>query len=212
MKFCIIGLGRFGYHVAINLADAGMEVLAVDRNESLVVAIRDHVTQAVCMEITNKESLEAIGIDEIETVIVSMGENFAQSVLITALLKKELGTPTVIARATSKLHADILSLVGADNVELPEREQAIALANRLSTPCNITMLSKRSSIAKITAPESFIGKTVQNLDLKKKFRVMCVGVQKGDVIIPIDPTYTILEGDQLVFLGENDYLEALARL
>src|SRR5258706_11709393 len=104
MKFCVIGLGRFGYQVATVLAENGMEVIAVDSNESIVASIRDLVTQAVCMRVTDEASLRSIGAEEMDTVIVATGENFAQSILITALLKKRLNVPHVIARAINDIH------------------------------------------------------------------------------------------------------------
>jgi trk system potassium uptake protein TrkA len=212
MKFCIIGLGRFGYPVAETLAANGMEVLAIDSNEAIVASIRDKVTQAICMQISDKESLEAIGIDEIETVIVSIGENFAQSVLITALLTKELNIPHVIARATNKIHADVLKLVGASKVILPERDQGIRLANNLSFPfLDLINVTDSFAITKLQAPHSFIGKSLYDLDLRKKYHVICLGVQKGTEIMLTNLDYVILEGDLLFFAGDNRSLEALAR-
>src|SRR5256885_2026701 len=103
MKFCVIGLGRFGYQVATGLAEHGMEVMAVDSNEAIVASIRDQVTHAVCMLVVDEVSLRSIGIDEMDTVIVATGENFAQAILITALLKKRLHVPHVIARAINEI-------------------------------------------------------------------------------------------------------------
>ena len=129
MKFGIIGLGRLGYHLATTLAENGMEVLGVDSNESIIASIRDNITQAICMRVTDEVSLQSIGIDQMDTVIVAMGENFAQSILVTALLKKRLAIPRVITRAVSDIHKEILILVGADQVVLPEKEVGIHLAD-----------------------------------------------------------------------------------
>lgn len=89
MKFCVIGLGRFGEQIAITLAENGMEVLAIDSNESIVASVRDSVAQAVCMRVNDEASLRSIGVDEMDVGIVAMGENFAQSVLVTTLLKRD---------------------------------------------------------------------------------------------------------------------------
>src|SRR5579862_7229433 len=107
MKFCVIGLGRFGYQVATALAEHGMEVLAIDSNESIVDAIKDNVTQAICMRVRDETSLQSIGIEEMESVVVAMGDDFAESVLITALLKKRLKVPHVVARAIDEIHKEI---------------------------------------------------------------------------------------------------------
>lgn len=132
MKFCVIGLGRLGYQVAIGLAEKGMEVIAIDKDEAIIATIADHVTHAICMHVTDENALRSVGIDEVETVIVTMGENLAESILVTALLKKRLNIPTVIARASNEIHRDILKLVGADQVVLPEREVGLRLADSLS--------------------------------------------------------------------------------
>lgn len=82
MKCCVIGLGRFGYQVATTLAENGVEVMAVDSNESIIASIKDHVTQAICMHITDEASLRSLGVDEMDVAVVAIGENLAQSITI----------------------------------------------------------------------------------------------------------------------------------
>ena len=213
MKFCVIGLGRFGYNVAETLADNGMEVLAIDTKEELISSISDKVTQAICMTVSNIKSLQAVGVEDVDTAIVGMGKNIEQSVLITALLKKYLKIPNVIARSTNAVHEEILKLVGADKVVFPEGERGIRLANNLSYPfIDIVSITPKFSITYMSAPKQFVGKTILDLDLRDTRRVTCIGVKKGKGIELIDNTYTIIEGDELVLAGENHYLEGLARL
>ena len=212
MKFCVIGLGRLGYQVAITLADNGMEVMAVDSNENIVASIRDKVTQAICMRVTDEASMRSIGIDEMDTVIVAMGENFAQSILITAILKKKLEINRVIARAINEIHKEILMLVGADQIILPEKEVGIRLADRLSMPfTEIIRLAKNFSISQIVAPKDLVGSTVADAAFPKKWNVNCVGVKHEDKIKSVGPEYVITEGDTLLFSGENEALEKIAR-
>lgn len=152
MKFGVIGLGRFGHDVAVLLTENGMEVLAVDDNESVINSIRDKVTQAVCVRINDEGTLRTIGMDEMDTVIVAMGENIAQSILITAILKKRLKIKKVITRAVSEIHKEILTLVGADQVILPEKEVGIHLADRLSSPfIDLIRITKEFSISRLAA-------------------------------------------------------------
>lgn len=213
MKFCVIGLGRFGYQVATVLAEHGMEVMAIDSNESIVSSIRDQVTHAICMRVTDEASLRSVGVDEMDTAIVAMGENFAQSILVTALLKNKLNIPKVIARAISEIHKDILTLVGADHIVLPEKEIGIRLADTLSSPfTEIYRLSKHFSISQITAPRKFIGKQLDELHLFTTYKVHCIGIQQDQKISPIKPDHLIEEGDRLIFAGFNDDLERLAKL
>ncbi len=213
MKFCVIGLGRFGYQVAATLAENGMEVLGIDADETIVASIRDRITQAICMRATDEASLRSIGVDEMDVVIVAMGENFAQSVLVTALLKKKLHIPKVIARAINEIHKEILVLIGADQTVLPEQEIGRDLAEALSLPfMEHTRLSENFSISQLPAAKEFIGKTILELPFYDKYHVKCIGVKAGDqiAIVPLD--YVIKQGDKLLFAGNDDALEAIAKL
>jgi len=213
MKFCVIGLGRFGYHVATTLADYGMEVLAIDSNESIVASIRDNVTQAICMRVRDEVSLRSIGIEEMETVVVAMGDDFAASVLITALLKKRIKVGHVVARAINDIHKEILLLTGADEVILPEQEIGVRVADNLVTPfTELIRMTKDFSISQITPPEPFIGKRIQELDLYNAYSVHCIGVKHNDEVILVDPNLVVQKGDLLIFAGKNKDLETVAKL
>ncbi len=214
MKFCVIGLGRFGHQVAKGLAENGMEVLAVDSNESIVTSIKDSVTQAICMRVIDEASLRGIGVDEMDTVIVAMGENFAQSILITALLKKRMNIPNVIARAINDIHKEILTIVGADRVILPEQEIGIKLADRLSLPfTDLIRLSKDFSLSSLKkAPNDFIGKKIQDLDLFNQYAVYCIGIKENDTISIISPDHVVRRENNLIFAGHNNDLEQINKL
>ncbi|TET06251.1 TrkA family potassium uptake protein [Candidatus Dependentiae bacterium] len=213
MKFCVIGLGRFGYQLAVTLAENGMEVMAVDSNETIVASIKDKVTHAICMHVTDEESLYNIGVEEMDTIIVAMGENFAQTILITALLKKHIKVPYVIARAINDIHKEILILIGADRVILPEKDIGIKLADSLSSPfTDLVRLTKNFSISQIVAPKQFVGKTIGNLNLFKNYQVHCLGAKKQEKIISIDKDYVVIEGDRLIFSGYNQDLEKITKL
>jgi trk system potassium uptake protein len=213
MKFCVIGLGRFGYQVATVLSENGMEVLAIDSNESIVASIRDSVAHAIVMDVTDEASLRSVGVDEIDTVIVAMGEDTSESILITALLKKHLKTPYVITRAIDDINKEILLLVGADRVILPEKEIGIRLADNLSSPfVDVNRLAKNFSISNIVAPSEFIGKTIQELNLFDEYEVHCIGKKEEEKIISVGPDYIVKELDKLLFAGPNKNLEKLAKL
>lgn len=212
MKFCVIGLGRLGYQVATTLAENGMEVLAIDSNENIIASIRDHVTQAICMRVTDENSLRSIGIDEMETVIVAMGENFDQSVLITALLKKKLNIPRVIARAINEIHKEILQLVGADQHILPEREVGIRIADNLSSPfMDLIRLDNDFSISQVMAPAHCIDKTIQEIDFFNSYAINCIGIKQANNIIDIDPLHVVTKTDKLILSGTNNNLKKFAR-
>lgn len=213
MKFCVIGLGRFGFEVATGLAEHGMEVLAIDSNETIVAQIRDYVTHAVCMRVADETSLRSIGVDEMDTVIVATGENFAQSILITALLKKRLNIPKVIARGINDIHQEILKLVGADKIILPEREIGIRLADTLSSPfSDMVRLAPTFFISQFIAPNKFIGKKIGDLNLLKEYNISCIGIKKdATTIIHALPDYVIMEQDRLVLTGDEEDLAKAAK-
>jgi trk system potassium uptake protein TrkA len=217
MKFGVIGLGRFGYHVATVLAENGMDVLAVDSNESIVSSIRDQVTRAVCLRITDEESLRSIGVDEMDTVIIGMGENFAQSILATALTKKHLKVKNVITRAIDDIHSEILTLVGSDRIILPEQEIGIKLAQSLSAPFVVlARLSTKCVIGEIEAPPIFFGEYIRNIDSFDDNTVTCIGFRRDNELFT--PTHklfndlTIQNGDMLIVLGEQHNIARLAKL
>ena len=213
MKFCVIGLGRFGYQVATILSEYGMEVLAIDSNESIVASIRDSVAHAVVMKVTDETALRQLGVDEIDTVIVAMGENTSESILLTVLLKKHLKIPYVITRATNDVNKEILTLVGADRVILPEKEIGSRLADNLSSPfMDLIRLSKNFSISYIIAPDIFINKTIEQLNLYESYNVHCIGKKENDKITLIGPDYIIKTLDKLVLAGTNKDLEKLTKL
>lgn len=213
MKFCVIGLGRFGYQMAVSLAQNGMEVLVVDETESIVESIRDKVTQAICYHIDNEESLKAIGIDEMDTVIVAMGESFAESIVITALLKKNLQIPYVIARATNSIHEQILKLTGADRVIMPERDSGVRFANSLSLRfSDFVPITDNFAVTQIPAPQSWVGKTIGELNLRKGHLVSCIAVKKEDQISLVTLEYLVHENDTLVITGSNQDLGKLKEL
>lgn len=213
MKFCVIGLGRFGRQVATTLGENGAEVLAVDSIEANIAAVRHHVAQAICSTLTDEASLETIGIDEMDVVIIGIGENFAQSILLAAILKKRFTKCRVIARATGQVQQEILTLIGVDQVIRPEQETAIELADTLSSPfTNLARLNHDFSIGLITAPDSLVGKTVEEANLYDKFKISCVAIQREEEFVSVNQNYVILENDKLVVSGKNEKIEQLLHL
>jgi len=212
MKFCIIGLGRFGFSVASRLSHNGMEVIAIDMNEAIIADIRDDVTQAICMQVIDEDSLHSIGIEEIDTAIVTTGKNFAQSILITALLKK-VKVPNVIARAINDIHKDILIVLGADQIILPEKEIGIRLADNLSYPhMDLFRLSDNFSISIIVTPHQFIGQTPRDINFHKNYNINFIGIKENEQTITRDLDREIKESDMLIFSGINKHLEQIAQL
>lgn len=213
MKCCVIGLGRFGYQVATTLAENGVEVMAVDSNESIIASIKDHVTQAICMHITDEASLRSLGVDEMDVAVVAIGENLAQSITIAVFLKKGLKVPRVIARAVTEIHRDILKLVGADRVVLPEKDTAIRVADGISASfLDIVRISKQFAVVQLATPKSFVGKTVKEIGFLENYDVHCVGIKDAkDLVVTVTPQYQIKLNDRLICAGMIQDLERLTQ-
>ena len=212
MKFCIIGLGRFGLQLAKSLTRNGVDVLAIDRDEERVDLIKDKVTQAVVMNMIDKESLKAIGIEEMDTVVIAMGKNFAHSILLTHILKRNIGIDRVIVRSVSATQREILELVGADQVILPEQEAAIKLADNMSSPfMDVTHISPGFIIAAIAAPKEFVDKTIAELQFYAIYTINCIAIKQDQETLVPTPETTIQEHDILYFAGEKKQIEKLIK-
>jgi trk system potassium uptake protein len=212
-KFCVIGLGKFGYMVAEHLAKNDFEVLAIDQDEYKVSAIRHTVAQSVCMELFDEVSLRTVGIKEIDTVIIALGRNFAHTVLITQLLKATFKIDTVIVRTAGKTERDVLIALGADQVIVPEHEAAIKLADNISSPFSSTIrLAPECSIVQVVVPYKFIGKVLQDLLIYETYGVDCIGIKRGERVLLMHEEKRIQKGDFLLCMGSDDDLGTLTKL
>ncbi|WP_029552368.1 potassium channel family protein [Thermocrinis jamiesonii] len=209
--FGVIGLGRFGYHVAKTLAQGGAEVIACDSDEEKVRQIADLVSMAFVLDATDEKALKESGIVNADTVVVSIGENIEASILIVVQLK-ELGVKEVIAKAANPMHGKILERLGVDRVIYPERDMAIRLAHSLLMGQFIEEIpiGDQFSIFEIKAFEALFGKTLRELDLRRRFGVSVLAIKRQDSML-VNPSgeEKILEGDILVVLGTTEQLAKL---
>jgi len=209
--FGVIGLGRFGYHVAKTLAQGGAEVIACDSDEEKVRQIADLVSMAFVLDATDEKALKESGIVNADTVVVSIGENIEASILIVVQLK-ELGVKEVIAKAANPMHGKILERLGVDRIIYPERDMAIRLAHSLLMGQFIEEIpiGDQFSIFEIKAFEALFGKTLRELDLRRRFGVSVLAIKRQDSML-VNPSgeEKILEGDILVVLGTTEQLAKL---
>ena len=210
--------------LATLLADAGAEVIAVDSRRDLVDDARDRVALAVCLDATDAEALKSQGIDKVDVAIVGVGESFEDNVLTTVTLK-EIGVPQVISRGTSRVRAEILTRVGADDVVNPEKEAAERWTNRLMAPSIMDRieLAEGASLVQLAAPESFFNKTLEQLDLRKTHKVNVVAIRRTvkqtdddgrtterQLVISVPAGDTaVKEGDVLILIGADEAIQAL---
>ena len=212
-KVVIIGLGSFGMNLVKTLAQKDMEIIAIDSTEQAVNEIKDIATQPITMDATNKDNLTSSGITDADTVVVSTGPSLEPSIIIVHILK-ELGVANIIAKALGEDHEKILRLVGATEIIFPERDSAIKLGNRLnfSLLMDYIPLASGFAIQEIAPPDSFIGHTLAQIDLRKKYNITVVAIKS---LIPdattINPggEFLIKESDILIVFGSELDIEQL---
>ncbi len=183
-RYAVIGLGQFGTNLAVNLHRLGAQVLAIDSNQMLVDEVKDEIDSALTLDATNEGALAASGVGDMDSAIVAVGENLASSVLITALLVK-MQVPKVVARASSELHEGILRSIGAHRVVNPEKEYAATIANEIDNPTrrSAVRLSTGHRVVEIQAGESLWGKTLQQLDFRRRFFLNVVAIRRVESVL-----------------------------
>lgn len=205
IAFGVIGLGRFGFSLAETLADNGKEVLVLDNNESKVRQIQDKVQQAFVITQPDKSTLEEAGIQNCGTVIVCIGEHVEASIL-TTLNVIELGVPRVIAKAISAEHGRVLQKIGAE-VVYPERDRAVRLANALTRPRAMEYidLSSQYAISEIRLSDRLHGKTLLELEFRKRFGLNIIAIVRGnETIVEITPHLQLHTDDLIAVVGTKD--------
>lgn len=205
--FCVIGLGNFGFHLAQTLSKLRYDVLVIDESQEKVDFISDTVTNAICGDATNDAVLRASGIKGCETAIVCMENNLSDSILITLLLK-EFGIKRIVVRATDERQKKVLQKVGADMVVLPEKESGTKLAYTLSKRGVINYFSPSEdfTIAEIIVPKGWVGKSLLDIDARKKFGINVIAVAKQDADdfeLVADPNRIFGENERVVLAGAN---------
>ncbi len=207
----IVGLGRFGYALAMELAHAGAELLVLDQDEEKVRELRDYTDNAFVVKSLDKKTLAETGIQNCDVAIVCIGEQLDTSILTTLNLVS-LGITTVISKATSQEHGEILEKLGA-GVVYPERDMAVRLANRLeaSRMLDYIQLSEKLNISKLLVPAKMIGKTVLSVNLRKEFGTNIIAIENnGSLMEIVAPDYTFRRGDILFVSGTKEGLNRLA--
>lgn len=209
--YAVFGLGKYGLAVAKELIKNGAEVLAVDINENIVNSAIDFIPVCKCADITDPDVIQELGISNADVVIVAMADNLEASVMAITLCK-EAGVPTIIAKCASEMHRKIMLKVGADKVVFPENESGIRLAKNLLSSgfVDIVELSKDVSMVEIDIKPEWVGKSLIDLNLRKKYALNVVAIKNGDsVSIDVDPTLPLKKGTELIVVVNSDKLSKL---
>ncbi len=219
-SFAVLGLGQFGMTAALTLVEEGKEVMVVDQDRDKINSVKDRVVSAVVADAADRSVAEKFLSEEIDCIIVSLGQSYEASILAT-LYARELGVKHIITKANSPDHGKILSMVGASQVVHPSQEQARRLVSSLVRPNIVEYLPlvEGYSVVEVKTPESFVGKSLRDLDLRKSYRVEVIGIKGGEAgneeggllnIIP-SPDKEIPAGSSLLVMGLDKDVEKMQR-
>ena len=179
MIVAVIGLGTFGAKTAMRLYEKSAEVIAIDKDEVLVEKIKDRVTHAVVLDVTDERSLRSVNISDVDTAVVAIGDRIEQSILAVTMLRK-LGVGRVIARATSALHKHVLHEIGASETIMVEEEMGEIMASKIVAPHVLQRYNFAAgySIVELKLGKDFEGKTLVNSKIRQNYSLNIVALQK----------------------------------
>ncbi len=204
----VIGLGRFGTALVKTLAAAGKEVIAIDKNEEKVREVRAYTDYAFVVDNLSETALKETGMQNCGTVTVCIGEQIDMSILTTMLVIK-LGVPNVIAKATSEVHGEVLKRMGA-TVVYPEADMAVRIGRRLifGNLLDYVALADGVEVRRITAGGRVIGRTVQELDVRKVYGINIIAVERdGRTDVEFTASYRFGQGDTITVIGKVDKID-----
>lgn len=205
----LVGLGRFGKHIAIHLNELGHQVMAVDCVEERVDAVLPFVTNAQIGDSTNAGFLESLGIRNYDVCIVAIGNDFQSSLETTSLLK-ELGARLVVSRAARDVQAKFLLRNGADEVVYPEKQLAKWTAIRYTADhiLDYIELDEDHAMFEVSVPKEWVGRTIGQIDIRKKFNINIMGIKKrGKLELSVSPDAVLESEDTMLVLGRNKSLQ-----
>lgn len=202
----VIGLGRFGRHMAKKFSEQNNDVMAIDINEERINNVLSVVTNALIGDATNERFMETIGVRDFDLCVVAIGDNFQSSLETTALLK-DLGAKFVLARASRDVHAKFLLRNGADDVIYTEKETAERLAIKYGSDniFNYIELNDEYSIYEIAVPSSWLNKSILKVNVRSKYGISILATKQGNNIYPLPkPEHVFTDSESLMILGKNE--------
>ena len=210
-QFVVLGLGIFGSPLVKTLSQFGREVIAIDKDSENVQRVSEFATKAVIGDVTDIQFLTDLGLDDIDVGIVAIGDRLEDSILATMNLK-ELGVPYVIVKAKNKRFKVVLERIGADHVVRPEKEMGEKIARTLlrKNIKDLIELDEENCIVEMKVPQSWIGKSLSQLDLRKLYSINVLGKRDPKthkLEVPVDPSAPIEMNDTFLVLGQTDKIE-----
>lgn len=206
-QFAVIGLGKFGFHVARALFEEGHEVIAIDKNPALIQDVDPFCSETILMDAGDKEKLRPLGLKDMDAVVVSIGSDISASILITLHLQ-EIGVKKILVKAVDEDHGKVLRKIGATEVIHPEKQMAFKVAQGLCRPNILDMipLAEDHHIVQVAPPRAFIGRTLRELDLRARYNVSVIAVKEitpdNNALMPT-ADFMIKDSDILIILGKR---------
>lgn len=211
-QYIVIGCGRFGASVATTMHLLGHQVMAIDKGEEIIQNIADKVTHAAIVDVTDEQALRSLGVGNFDVAIVAIGSDIRASIMAT-LIAKEMGVGQIVCKAKDELQAKVLYKIGADRVVFPERDMGVRVAHNLVSD-NILdhiELDPEYSIVEVVTPNSWVGKTLVELDLRAKYEITVLAVKTGkNINVTPSPDEELKSGSILVIIGQNSNISNIA--
>ena len=215
-SFAIIGLSSFGYYMAKYLSENGFNVMAIDIEEDRIERVKSFVDRAVIIDATDRDTLAGLGLADLDAVIVSLGDRMDAGILVTMYLR-ELKVKHIIAKALTEDHGKILNMVGATQVVFPERDEAVRLAKTLESEyvLDTIHLGDNMSIIEVAPPKSFVGQTLDELDLRNRYGALVLVIKEiipnNQVVIPT-ADHLVTDTSILLLLGRDEDLAKIKKM
>ncbi len=202
----VIGMGTFGTFLAEKLQALGNDVMIVDEMQETIETLAPRFTNALCADCTRTDVLHALNVPSFDICFVTIGDNFQSSLEISSQLK-ELGAKHVVSKANRTLQAKFLLRNGADEVIYPEKDSAERLALRSSSDgiTDVIPISRDYAIFELKIKPEWVGKSLIQLDLRRKYQVNIMAIKKGDQVnAAVNPDYVFEAGDRFLTVGKNE--------
>jgi len=214
-EFAVIGLGQFGRAVALSLVREGAAVLAIDALQERAQQVEAEVDAVAVADATSELALEELGLERMSCVVVAMGARARETSILTTALLRQRGIPRIISRAANELHGRVLLAVGAHEIINPELQMGQRLARNLAHPTIMEQLAldENTNLVELACPEQFIGKAVEEVDLKRRYGVSLVALRRGSQVIPsINIGERLQRGDRMLVVGPPASVRRVASL
>jgi len=209
----IIGMSRFGRHLAKRLTELGNDVMIVDKNEEIINKYGSTFTDALCGDCTNEDVIKALGVNSFDICFVAIGDDFQSSLVITALLK-ENKAKFVVTKAKQDIQEDLLKRIGADEIVYPDKEMAEKAARKYNAKnvFDYIELSEEYSVYETALPAEWEGKSINELNIRQKYKLNIIAIKAGTYLNPIPSAdYIFRKDDHIVVIGKNADVSKLTK-